>query len=338
MKLLSVVIPCYNSQDYMKNCIESLLLARDDIELIIVNDGSVDQTAEIADNYANMHPSKIKVIHQPNGGHGQAINTGLKHATGLYFKVVDSDDWIDTRAYLKILDTLSGLVGRKQYIDLLISNFVYEKEGAKHKKVMKYTDTLPQDTIFTWDDVGDFRKGQYLMMHSLIYRTQLLKEMQLKLPSHTFYVDNLYVYQPLTRVEEMYYLDVDFYRYFIGRDDQSVNEKVMINRIDQQLKVNKLMVDYIDLDSIKNMKLQSYLFHQLEIVTTISSILLIRSRKKENLQKKKELLQYVKQSDKKLYRKLRYGFLGQLTNLPSWFGCQISMGVYRVSRRIFGFN
>jgi len=136
----------------------------------------------------------------------------------------------------------------------------------------------------------------------------------------------------------MYYLDVDFYRYFIGRDDQSVNEKVMINRIDQQLKVNKLMVDYIDLDSIKNMKLQSYLFHQLEIVTTISSILLVRSRKKENLQKKKELLQYVKQSDKKLYRKLRYGFLGQLTNLPSWFGRQISMGVYRVSRRIFGFN
>lgn len=338
MKLLSVVIPCYNSQDYMKNCIESLLVTRNDIELIIVNDGSVDQTAEIADNYASTYPDKIKVIHQPNGGHGQAINTGLKHATGLYFKVVDSDDWVDTRAYLKILDTLSGLIDRKQYIDLLISNFVYEKEGAKNKKVMKYTSVIPQDKVFTWEDTKPFRKGQYLMMHSLIYRTQLLREMRLRLPKHTFYVDNLYVYQPLTGVESMYYLDVDFYRYFIGRDDQSVNEKVMIDRIDQQLKVNKLMIDYIDLDSIQNEKLQQYLFHQLEIVTTISSILLIRSRKRENLKKKKELLQYIKERDRKLFRKLRYGFLGQLTNLPSWFGRQISMGAYKISRRIFGFN
>lgn len=338
MKLLSVIIPCYNSQDYMKNCIESLLLARDDIELIIVNDGSVDQTAEIADNYANMHPSKIKVIHQPNGGHGQAINTGLKHATGLYFKVVDSDDWVDTRAYLKILDTLNELITQRQYIDLMISNFVYEKEGAKNKKVMKYTSVIPQDKVFTWDDTKPFRKGQYLMMHSLIYRTQLLREIRLRLPKHTFYVDNLYVYQPLTCVESMYYLNVDFYRYFIGRDDQSVNEKVMIDRIDQQLKVNKLMIDYIDLDSIQNEKLQQYLLHQLEIVTTISSILLIRSRKRENLKKKKELLQYINERDRKLFRKLRYGFLGQLTNLPSWFGRQISMGAYKISRRIFGFN
>ncbi|MBU5593728.1 glycosyltransferase [Amphibacillus sp. MSJ-3] len=338
MKLLSVVIPCYNSQDYMRNCIESLLLDREDIELIIVNDGSVDRTAEIADHYAIKHPSKIKAIHQPNGGHGEAINTGLEHATGLYFKVVDSDDWVDTRAYLKILDTLNELIDRGKFIDLLISNFVYEKEGAKYKKVMKYTSIIPQDTIFAWEDTKPFRKGQYLMMHSLIYRTQLLRELRLSLPSHTFYVDNLYVYQPLTRVESMYYLNVDFYRYFIGRDDQSVNEKVMISRIDQQLKVNKMMIDYIDLETIQNERLQNYLFHQLEIVTTISSILLIRSREKENLKKKKELLAYIKERDKKLYRKLRYGFLGQLTNLPSWIGRRVSVGAYKISRRIFGFN
>src|SRR5699024_9902547 len=102
----------------------------------------------IADNYANTYPDKIKVIHQPNGGHGQAINTGLKHATGLYFKVVDSDDWVDTRSYLKILDTLNDLIDRKQYIDLMISNFVYEKEEAKYKKVMKYTSVIPRDKVF----------------------------------------------------------------------------------------------------------------------------------------------------------------------------------------------
>lgn len=338
MKLLSVVIPCYNSQDYMRNCIESLIVSRNDIEIIIVNDGSVDQTAEIADRYAREYPNMIKAIHQENGGHGEAINTGLKHATGLYFKVVDSDDWVDTRAYLKILDTLNSFIENRQVIDLLISNYVYEKEGTIYKKVMKYTNVLPCETVFTWDKIKKFRKGQYLMMHSLIYRTDLLREAGLKLPKHTFYVDNLYVYLPLIYVKKMYYLDVDFYRYFIGREDQSVNEKVMISRIDQQLKVNKLMIDQIDLETIQDEKLKRYLFHQLEIVTTISSILLIRSGTKENLKKKKDLLNYIKERDRKLYFKLRYGFFGQFTNLPSWFGRKISIAIYKVTRKIVGFN
>ncbi|WP_238937905.1 glycosyltransferase family 2 protein [Anaerobacillus isosaccharinicus] len=119
MKLLSVVIPCYNSQEYMRNCIESLLPGREDVELLIVNDGSVDGTAEIADDYARKYPSIVKVIHQPNGGHGEAVNTGLRNATGLYFKVVDSDDWVDIRAYLKILDTLRELTEEKS-VDMLI--------------------------------------------------------------------------------------------------------------------------------------------------------------------------------------------------------------------------
>ena len=101
MKLLSIIIPCYNSENYMKYCIESLLPGGDDVEILIINDGSKDKTAEIAEEYANKYPSIIKAIHQENGGHGETINTGLKNATGLYLKVVDSDDWVDTRAYFK---------------------------------------------------------------------------------------------------------------------------------------------------------------------------------------------------------------------------------------------
>lgn len=100
MKLLSVAIPCYNSQDYMRYCIESLLPG-EDVELLIVNDGSSDRTAMIADEYARRYPTIVKAIHQENGGHGEAVNAGLRNATGLYFKVVDSDDWVDVRAYLK---------------------------------------------------------------------------------------------------------------------------------------------------------------------------------------------------------------------------------------------
>ena len=92
MKILSVAIPSYNSQDYMRKCVESLLPAGNDIEIIIVNDGSKDRTGEIAEEYASRYPGIVKAVHQENGGHGEAVNTGLKNATGLYFKVVDSDD------------------------------------------------------------------------------------------------------------------------------------------------------------------------------------------------------------------------------------------------------
>ncbi|MDU5947120.1 MAG: glycosyltransferase, partial [Paenibacillus macerans] len=95
MKLLSVVIPCYNSQDYMRYCIESLLPGGERVELLIVNDGSADRTGQIADEYASRYPGIVKAIHQENGGHGEAVNAGIRHAAGLYFKVVDSDDWVD---------------------------------------------------------------------------------------------------------------------------------------------------------------------------------------------------------------------------------------------------
>lgn len=238
MKLLSIAIPCYNSENYMRNCIHSLLVGGEEVEIIIVDDGSTDGTAAIADEYAEKYPSIIKAVHQENGGHGEAVNTGLRNATGLYFKVVDSDDWVSISAYKEILKTLENLAGARPLVDMLISNFVYEKEGQKRKKVMSYRSAFPQDRVFTWDDVKFLLKGQYILMHSVIYRTKLLRECELELPKHTFYVDNIFVYHPLPYVKYLYYMDVNFYRYYIGREDQSVNEKVMISRLDQQLKVN----------------------------------------------------------------------------------------------------
>lgn len=338
MKLLSVAIPCYNSQDYMRNCIESLLPGGEDVEILIVNDGSRDETAAIADEYEKKFPSIVKAIHQENGGHGEAVNAGIRNASGLFFKVVDSDDWVEESAYLKILDTLKKLVEEETSVDMFLSNYVYEKVGVKNKKVMKYDNVLPQEQIFTWDDIKDFRKGQYIMMHSVIYRTQLLRDCGLELPKHTFYVDNLFVYVPLQHVKKLYYMNVDFYRYFIGRDDQSVQEKVMIKRIDQQIKVNKLMIEHVQLSEIETPKLRQYMLHQLEIVTAISAIMLIRSGTVENLEKKKALFKYIKEKDKQLYQNLRYSLLGQLTNLPGSVGRKISVGAYKISQKIVGFN
>lgn len=338
MKLLSVAVPCYNSQDYMEACIDSLLVGGEDVEIIIVDDGSMDATPIIADAYAQKHPTIIKAIHQENGGHGEAVNMGIKNATGLFFKVVDSDDWVNREAYEEILEALRELSGQRENLDMLISNFVYEKEGNSHKKVMRYTSALPERQIFTWDDVKHFRKGQYILMHSVIYRTQLLRECKLELPKHTFYVDNIFVYVPLPYVKNIYYLDVDFYRYYIGRDDQSVNEAVMIKRIDQQIKVNKIMFDSVDLWKIHNRKLRKIMYNYLEIITVVSTIMCIRSGTEENLQKKRELWSFIKQSDLRLFHRLRNGIMGQTMNLPGKGGRRISVAAYKISQKVVGFN
>lgn len=342
MKLLSIAVPCYNSENYMRKCVDSLLEGGEDVEIIIVDDGSAgDRTGEIADEYARRYPDIVKAVHQKNGGHGSAVNKGLENAAGLYFKVVDSDDWVKREAYEEVLKTLRRLAGGDKALDMLVSNFVYEKEGEKRKKVMHYRHILPKGTMFTWEDCHHFTKGHYILMHSVIFRTQLLKECGLKLPEHTFYVDNLYVFEPLPYVKNIYYLDVNFYRYYIGRADQSVNEEVMISRIDQQIKVNKLMIDYLverRTELARNRRQYQYMYNYLEIITTISSILLIRSGTEESLEKKKELWDYLKSKDKKLFKRLRHGIMGTAMNLPGRGGRKISVESYKICRKIFKFN
>ena len=338
MKLLSVAIPCYNSEAYMEKCIDSLLVGGEEVEILIVDDGSTDKTAEIADAYAEKYPTIVRAIHQENGGHGEAVNAGIRNAQGLYFKVVDSDDWVNKEAYEKILKTLEELLRGPKTVDLFISNFVYEKQCATRKKVMQYRHCFPQGEVFGWSDIGHMQKGKYLLMHSMIYRTQLLQQCGLELPKHTFYVDNLFAYEPLPYVKNMYYLDVNFYRYFIGRDDQSVNEKVMIKRIDQQIRVNKMMVDVYNRGNFTNKRLRAYMFSYLDIITTVSSIMLIRAETEEALQKKKELLEYIKSENRVLYRKLRHSLFGRVMNLPGKGGRKMSVAAYKISQKFYGFN
>ena len=339
MKLLSVAIPCYNSESYMRHCIESLLPGGEEVEILIVDDGSTkDNTGAIADEYESRYPTICKAIHQENGGHGEAVNAGLRNATGIYFKVVDSDDWVDYSAYMEILNTLRDFVYGEKTLDMMISNFVYEKEGAKRKKVMNYRSALPKNELFDWDDVKVFILGQYILMHSVIYRTDLLKQCGLELPKHTFYVDNIFVYQPLPHVKTMYYLDVNFYRYFIGREDQSVNEQVMIGRIDQQIRVTKLMLGYYDIMKIKQRKLRRYMIRYLEIMMTVSSILAIKSGTEENLEKKRELWQHLRKLNLKLFLRLRWGFMGQGLNLPGKSGMKFPIAIYKMTQKFFGFN
>lgn len=322
----------------MEKCIQSLLVGGDDVEIIIVDDGSKDATPEIADKYQKRFPNIVRAIHKENGGHGSAVNAGIANATGMFFKVVDSDDWVDESVFLQVLDRLRELALGDDIIDLFIANFVYDKDGAKHKKVMKYTSMFPVEKVFGWSDVKLITKGHYLLMHSVIYRTQVLRKCELQLPEHTFYVDNIYVYHPLPYVKKMYYMDVDLYHYYIGRDDQSVNERVMIGRIDQQLKVNRIMIEDYDLWKISNKKLRRYMFNYLEIITVVSTVLLLRSGTEENLEKKRALWKYIKNYDLRLFHRLRNGIMGNAMNLPGKSGRKISVAAYRLTQKIVGFN
>lgn len=322
----------------MEKAINSILPAGEDVEILIVNDGSTDKTRKIGKQYAERFPSIVKVINKENGGHGDAVNSGLSHASGKYFKVVDSDDWVDEDSLMKLLEVIRGFVREGSEVDMIVSNYVYEKAGMEHKKIIHYRNVLPQNEIFRWDDIGSFHLDQYILMHSVMYRTEMLKLCQLKLPKHTFYVDNIYVYYPLPHVRLLYYLDVDFYRYFIGREDQSVNEKIMISRVDQQIYVTKSMISMYDLRLIGSKKLRKYMINYLAIMMTVSSILCIRSKNAENLQKKKELWKYLRQMDYKIFLKIRYGILGQTMNLPGRSGRKVSSMAYSVARRLIGFN
>ena len=339
-KLITFAVPCYNSADYMRHCVQTLLAAGEDAEIILVDDGSTkDDTPAICDEFAAKYPTIVKAIHQENGGHGEGVNQGLRHAQGMYYKVVDSDDWLDEAALKAVLDKLRAFAGAEQPLDLFIANYVYEHVEDNTQKVMKYTNVFPEGRVFTWNEIGRFRPSQYLLMHSVIYRTEMLRACRLELPKHTFYVDNIFVYQPLPYVKSMYYMDLDLYRYFIGRADQSVNESIMVKRVDQQLRVTRHMIDCQDLDELKDQKrLHAYMVHYLSVMMAVSDIFLLLDGSDEAKAKRTGLWQYLKDHvSTGVYRAVRYN-LGGLTDLKFPGGDKLTLGVYRQLRKVFKFN
>ncbi len=340
MKLITFAVPCYNSAAYMEKCVDSLLTGGEDIEIILVDDGSTkDDTPAICDRYARQYPDIVRAIHQPNGGHGEGVNQGLRHATGLYYKVVDSDDWLDPDALQKVLRQLR-IQSMKTPLDMMLCNYVYEHVADNTSRTIDYHNVFPQDQVFSWADCGHFHPSQYILMHSVIYRTELLRQCGLTLPKHTFYVDNIFVYYPLPQVKRMYYMDLDLYRYFIGREDQSVNEKVMVQRVDQQILVTRLMFGYYNLEDLRKLepKLARYMFRYLSMMLSICSTLLNLDGSPEALKKKEDLWQELLGEHPELYRKLKLFSLAALSNLPGSAGRKVEVGAYRLAHKIFKFN
>lgn len=339
MKTITFAVPCYNSAAYMDHCVESILACGTDIEILLVDDGSTkDDTAAIADRWQEQYPDIVRAIHQPNKGHGGAVNTGLENATGFYFKVVDSDDWLDAEAMKPLMEYMRSQVQAPVPCDMVVANYVYEKVDEGVQKVMGYTNVFPEGYEFGWDEVGTFLPSQYLLMHSVYYRTDMLRKMGLKLPEHTFYVDNIFVYEPLVYVRTMRYFDVDAYRYFIGREDQSVNEKVMMGRMDQQLRVTRQMIDNVDPQAVRNRHLRHYLRNYLSMMMCICSVFLRMRGGAQDEADLQGIWDYLKEKNPSLYRRVRTNVLNIGTNLPTSLGGKIGLKGYHIAQKIFKFN
>ena len=336
MKLLTVTVPCYNSQDYMEKCIKSILPGGDRVEIIIIDDGSKDNTGAIADDYAARYPDIIRVVHQPNGGHGEGINQGLRHATGKYFKTVDSDDWL-SEDFPRFLDLLEDC-DRQGGVDLFVTNYHYDHADGKGDRSINFSNALPEGRIFLWHETRPFFVDQILMIHSCTFRTQMLRESGLEMPKHTFYEDNYFVYGNLKGVYRMYYMNADLYRYFIGREGQSIQEDVMKRRYTHQLKATELCFKAVHLDEVRDKRKLSYMKHELFIMFGISILYARLNRNAEADAELEAMWDRCRLFDAKWTDYFRYRTLLRFVCVPGRGGAAFVDFIYRFAHLVVRFN
>lgn len=342
-KTITFGIPCYNSAEYMDHCIESILEGTgyaEDVEIVIVDDGSAkDDTPAKADAWAERYPTIIKAVHQENGGHGAAVMKAVANASGVYFKNVDSDDWVDVDAVMALLEQLRRFVEIGDLVDLVITNYVYEHVEDDTRNVVDYRHVLPVGRVFTWNDMGHFMMWQYLLMHALTYRVDVLRKAGLTMPPHTFYVDNIYAYVPFPKCRSLYYLDVDVYRYFIGREDQSVNDKVLTSRVDHYWRVARVMMHaYHVYQDVNSVKLRSYMMNYFTIIMAICSVFSKKSDRPDAMDELQALWDELRSYDPRMYRRARHGVVGLATNLPGTVGRALTLAGYRAAQKLVKFN
>lgn len=237
---LTVVVPAYNIERYIGKLIESFKYVAENyqgqFEVLIVNDGSVDETVDIAEKLIASHPfDNIRVINKENGGHGSTINRGLQEATGKYFKVIDGDDWVDKLAFESLLDKL----GQADQ-DMIITDYT-EQYVLDHK-----TNLVQPIAIEKANQVQSGIPNQRVPMHSITYKTAILRDNHISLSEGIFYVDIQYTIFPLKYVQSWIYYPLNVYQYLLGRANQSVNINSYIKNAKHHLKVLKSILEFYD--------------------------------------------------------------------------------------------
>lgn len=229
MKRLSFVIPAYNSEKYLEKCLSSMLepSVLEDLEIIVVNDGSTDATEKIALRFCGRYPGTVRLITQKNLGHGGALNTGCAAAQGKYLKVIDADDWVESRslpAFVKALEKCESDVVLTHYRTVNITTGE-EKAWRCYPEAFGKAMTLG-DVMGRW---GDFDRA--LTFHGIAYRTDFYQKMGLSLSEHIFYEDHEFATFPCCHAETVTPLDIFVYVYRIGDVNQSVSDANQLKRI-----------------------------------------------------------------------------------------------------------
>ena len=335
--LVTFVVPCYNSADYMRKSIDSLLTATHPCEILLVNDGSSDDTSKIAHEYAETHEQVI-AIDQQNSNWGGVVNHGLKLARGTFFKVVDSDDYLDEHALRRVLDTLAMSIEAETVPDLLVTNYVYDKMTDNSRHAISYRKLFPSGRMFNWSDMGKPGIDQFIMVHASWYRTQVLRDSKLELPTGVSYMDSLLVLHPMPHVKTLYYLDVDCYHYLIGREGQSVEIDVVKKNIDQQLLASRLAIDDADYDELYRNEPNRALLMMgyVSCMMSVSTIYLFKIGTPEALEKNRALWAYMKAKSPTLYRNVKRSWAGR-ANRKTHVGRIMAQAGYALAQKIFKF-
>ena len=244
MKLLSIIIPAYNMEAYLPQCVESILrtpsLAA--VEIVVVNDGSKDKTLRIARQYADRYAETVRVIDKPNGNYGSTINAALKVVQGEYVKILDADDRFDgscVAAFIAFLRKMSG-------VDMVVTPFIEVGKRREHrveyniygKKVYEYGKSYDATKVFADGAI------RFFAMHGVCYRTELLRKMNYRQSEGVSYTDQEWVFYPLFRVRTIAFADIALYRYNVARDGQTMDEKVQMRSLAQLVAVTEGMARY----------------------------------------------------------------------------------------------
>ena len=337
-KLLTVTVPCYNSQAYMRKALDSLLTGGEALDIIVIDDGSKDDTGRIADEYAAAHPGIVRVVHQENGGHGAGINRGIALAEGIWFKVLDSDDRADPAALKALLDDLRRLADDP--VDLVVHDYVYDRPEREAVHRIRYRGAFPERKRITWDEAKRMSISTQFMIHALCYRTRLLRDMGLVLPEHCFYEDNLYIYRPLPRVKTLYYCPEAVYGYFVGRSDQSANHQVLLKHIDNITDIAEQMTcsyTWAQMQSFPK-KLRRYMLNNAcgNLCTAGAQQHMIHTEQSRALHHR--MVQTIRNFDPELFRAVRHNLLGFAGTSENPVVQNILVFFYHTVRKVIGTN
>ena len=230
----------YNAEKDIARCLDSLVRSRilKQLDIIIINDGSIDGTENAARKYVEKYPGSIRLVNKSNGGHGSTINASIQLAAGKYYKILDSDDWVDSEN----LERLVKYLGENE-IDMVLNPYC-EVSFSNHKSVKLMNPNGAGIGCEVKHELNELDSSIILYMHSLTFKTQIIKKMGAIIDENCFYVDMEYSIFPLLYVRSFSCLSYPVYQYLIGSQNQSMNMENMIKRREQHLRVIKRLMRY----------------------------------------------------------------------------------------------